>query len=62
MTESFCSLTNISWFSPPLAAIILYYFMSLNSLDYKCEMVQSVWASLVTQLVKNLPAMGETWV
>ena len=21
-----------------------------------------LWASLVTQLVKNLPAMGETWV
>ena len=26
MTESFCSLTNISWFPPPLAVIILHYF------------------------------------
>ena len=27
-----------------------------------CEDLRSVWTSLVTQMVKNLPAMRETWV
>ena len=26
------------------------------------SLVSLIWASLVAQLVENLPAMGETWV
>ena len=29
---------------------------------HSCYALQYSWASLVTQLVKNLPAMQETWV
>ena len=29
--------------------------------DYRCQ-VERDWASLVAQMVKNLPAMQETWV
>jgi len=27
-----------------------------------CKQLLFVWASLVAQMIKNLPVMGETWV
>ena len=40
--------------------------MSLFLTEFLCHLMQNwrivSWASLVTQLVKNLPAMWETWV
>ena len=30
--------------------------------DKKHELIHRLWASLVVQMVKNLPAMQETWV
>ena len=62
MTESFYSLTDISWFPPLLAAIISHCFDEFEF--FRLQM----WGSAVcvgfpvARLVKNLPAMGETWV
>ena len=41
-------------------AIMMYYF-SLESVT-ELEEVGKPWASLVAQMVKNLPAIQETWV
>ena len=48
----------------------MYYFVELVyiktghkhliNVGYYCSLV--IWASLVAQMVKNLPAMQETWV
>ena len=39
------------------------YFYTFCSLPYYLfSLMSSAWASLVTQMVKNLPAMQETWV
>ena len=37
----------------PVRCIICYHYYAVSPI---------FWASLVTQLVKNLPAMWETWV
>ena len=39
---------------------VLYFFELW--LIYNIVLVLSILASLVTQLVKNLPAMRETWI
>ena len=41
----------------------LYRITKLDSLNYHLVIIKpSLWASLVAQMVKNLPAMWETWV
>ena len=43
------------------ALIIQHRFKKIYQMNI-CLNKQQVWASLVAQLVKNLPAMRETWV
>ena len=38
------------------------FYKQICNLDSICLGMLFVWASLVAQLVKNLPAMRETWV
>ena len=40
---------------------IMVYYFSLESVT-ELEEVRKPWASLVAQMVKNLPAMQKTWV
>ena len=48
--------------NPPAMQKTLVQFLDQEYLLEKGYPLQYSWASLVAQLVKNLPAMQETWV
>ena len=45
----------------PISEMLKGFSTELYYLTFSQQVVKS-WASLVAQLVKNLPAMWETWV
>ena len=58
------SVSNMSQISHIQVWVSHLISLSLNSFIYKMEIILDGgwWASLVAQLVKNPPAMQETWV
>ena len=48
--------------NPPAMQKTLVQFLDQEDLLEKGYPLQYSWASLVAQLVKNLPAVQETWV
>ena len=45
-----------------LSTFLKHFLLNLKWLPGKTFKIVSTWASLVTQMVKNLPAMRENWV
>ena len=46
----------------PFAILVFYYFQNTWSICHFRIVFHIPWASLVAQMLKNLPAMQETWV
>ena len=58
-------LISLQHFAPSQMALLPLAWPNLAALslpNHQLKVLHSIWASLMAQLVKNLPAMWETWV
>ena len=62
LSGGFCLFTITHKTAMNTCALVFIRAQLLQSCLVSCDPLQYSWASLMAQLVKNLPAMWETWV